>query len=322
MRAYAGLGGRSTQQRTSTRSEFCLTGGNSTIDATYLHDSQGHRVAKFSNISGIDSAHFIHNLNGQLLAEATTGGASTSEYIWLAGLPLAMVTDADTASPRLYWLHTDHLGSPQKATDNTATLAWDTERTPFGELTNLTGSLTQPLRLPGQYADAETGLHQNWWRDYDPALGRYMTPDPIGLAGGANLYGYTGANPVSFTDRDGQQALAAVGAGFAADLSIPEPTDFLPAKWVGWGLALGSAVLYEMCVPDDLPPDISFNQDRRLSKGEIKKLKKGGEDPEQLKGGKRTGAMDLFKDGKGNISVKPRDGSGPGESTGLNINDF
>ena len=45
---------------------------------------------------------------------------------------------------------------------------------PFGELASLTASITQPLRLPGQYADAETGLHQNWWRDYDPSLGRYM----------------------------------------------------------------------------------------------------------------------------------------------------
>ena len=68
---------------------------------------------------------------------------------------------------------------------------------PFGELSAPTASITQPLRLPGQYDDDETGLHQNWWRDYDPSLGRFMQADPIGLAGGANLYGYANANPVA-----------------------------------------------------------------------------------------------------------------------------
>ena len=47
----------------------------------------------------------------------------------------------------------------------------------------------QPLRFPGQYADAETGLFDNWHRTYDPSIGRYLTPDPIGLAGGLNLFG-------------------------------------------------------------------------------------------------------------------------------------
>ena len=133
-----------------------------------------------------------------------------------------MVTDADTVSPRINWLHTDHLGTPQKATDDSAAVVWDATTTPYGELTALTASITQPLRLPGQYADAETGLHQNWWRDYDPSLGRYLQADPIGLAGGANLYGYANANPVLYVDRDGRFALplAAPVAGLAIGTAI------------------------------------------------------------------------------------------------------
>ena len=61
-------------------------------------------------------------------------------------------------------------------------------------------------------------------------------------------------------------------------------------------------------------------QDQRLSKGEINGLKKGGEDPEALK--EYNAGLDLFKDKQGNIYIKPKNGQGPGEPTGLNINEF
>lgn len=56
------------------------------------------------------------------------------------------------------------------------------------------------LRFPGQYADAETALNQNWFRDYDPTIGRYIQSDPLGLVGGTNTYAYAASNPVRFSD--------------------------------------------------------------------------------------------------------------------------
>ncbi|WP_240042383.1 RHS repeat-associated core domain-containing protein, partial [Photorhabdus khanii] len=57
----------------------------------------------------------------------------------------------------------------------------------------------QNLRYAGQYFDNETGLHFNTYRYYAPEIGRFITPDPIGLAGGLNLYQYA-PNPMSWID--------------------------------------------------------------------------------------------------------------------------
>jgi hypothetical protein len=64
------------------------------------------------------------------------------------------------------------------------------------------------------------------------------------------------------------------------------------------------------------------SQDRQLGKGEIERLKKGGVDIHDLKGGKNASKYDLYKDRDGNIYVKPKGGQGPGEPAGLNVNDF
>ena len=69
-----------------------------------------------------------------------------------------------------------------------------------------TRSTIRILRYLGQIYDAETGLHQNWHREYSSQTGRYTQADPIGLRGGLNRYGYVEGNPISLTDPLGLQA--------------------------------------------------------------------------------------------------------------------
>jgi len=123
-------------------------------------------------------------------------------WVVLCSLPAA-------ARERVYYFHNDHLGTPQAMSDATGRKVWEAEYEPFGKATvnedpDGDGRLvTNNLRFPGQYFDAETGLHYNYFRDYDPETGRYLTPDPIGLAGGLNQYNYVMNNPVNFIDPSG-----------------------------------------------------------------------------------------------------------------------
>jgi len=132
-----------------------------------------------------------------------------------ADLIEAQATCETVAVEGLFYLHADHLGRPQFATDVSGAVVWDMGEgvTPFGDSVNLAGAFAQRLMFPGQYADVETSdpengdnvtLSHNWHRTYDPTLGRYLQSDPIGLAGGLNRYAYVGGNPLGAIDPDGQ----------------------------------------------------------------------------------------------------------------------
>ena len=152
--------------------------------------------------------------------------------------------DHTGASPVTYYIHTDQLGRPQKMTDASANLVWDAIFQPFGEVYAVSGSATNYLMFPGQFYDGETQLSQNWRRDYDPTIGRYIQSDPIGLAGGINTYGYVGGNPLGHTDPSGlfdpapltaaeRAALAEEAIGLGPENPM---VDFLAGMTLGVGL--------------------------------------------------------------------------------------
>ena len=161
--------------------------GMTTI-AEYAYDGFGRRVKKV--VSGTETTYYHYDANSRLIAETDYIGNAVREYVYLNGNPLAVKKYGDDAG--WYYYLNDHLGTPQKLVDSTNQVVWSAAYLLFGEATVNAGStIENHLRYQGQYFDEETGLHYNFHRYYDPVTGRYITPDPIGLSGGLNLYVYS-----------------------------------------------------------------------------------------------------------------------------------
>jgi RHS repeat-associated protein len=170
--------------------------------ASYRYNGLGQRVQKDL---AADSTAYVYSTDGQLLGEYQDDGTAIREYVYLNGEPLAQI-NGEGAGAEVLYLHTDHLGTPRRATDSSGVAVWSWDSDAFGaaaanEDVDGNGTLvTVPLRFPGQYYDQETGLHYNYFRYYDPQTGRYLTSDPIGLDGGLNTYAYVGGNPLIWSD--------------------------------------------------------------------------------------------------------------------------
>ena len=143
------------------------------MTANYTYNGNGQRVKK--NVSGTVTI-FHYSLNGQIVAESNSAGTITAEYVYLNGQPLAKMEGANT-----YYYHNDHLGTPQKMTDASGSVVWAADYKPFGEATITISTITNNRRFPGQYFDQETGLNYNYFRDYNPVIGRYIETDPLSL---------------------------------------------------------------------------------------------------------------------------------------------
>jgi RHS repeat-associated protein len=185
------------------------------MTAGYTYNGNGERVKK--TVNGVTTV-FHYDQRGQLIAESDGTGAATSEYVYLNGNPLAKVEGSS-----VYFYYDDHLGTPQKMTDGTGAVVWSADYKPFGEATVTVSTITNNLRFPGQYFDAETGLLYNYFRDYNPVIGRYIEADPIGLQGGINLYAYVRNNPSRGKDPFGLAGICMPWFNKYSEWSSPQP---------------------------------------------------------------------------------------------------
>jgi RHS repeat-associated protein len=142
-----------------------------TVLGEYVYNAKGQRVKK--TVNG-QTTVFHYDQNGLMISESLSTGNITAEYVYLNGQPLAKIENNN-----IFYYHVDHLGTPMEMTDSTGSIVWQGEFKPFGGPLSVTGSITNNLRFSGQYYDSETGLHQNWHRDYKPEVGRYVESDPI-----------------------------------------------------------------------------------------------------------------------------------------------
>ncbi len=173
---------------------------NNQLLARYTYNGQGQRSIK---TTPEHTTHYLYDLDGRLLGEYNANGQAIKEYVRIENEPLAQI-ETDT----ILYLHTDHLGTPRSATDPTGQVVWQWNSDAFGNTAPQSGDgSTINLRFPGQYFDQETGLHYNYFRYYDPSTGRYISSDPIGLAGGLNTYAYVLNNPLYWIDPYGLESV-------------------------------------------------------------------------------------------------------------------
>jgi RHS repeat-associated protein len=125
----------------------------------------------------------------------------------------------------LFSLHGDRLDTPQFATETAQRAEWKAAYQPFGTIRPVILNLAQNLRLPGQYADQETGYYHNGFRTYAADLGRYLESDPIGLKGGANTYAYAHDNPVDRSDPLGLKDYGSAFTNAMLDQAYSSATD-------------------------------------------------------------------------------------------------
>ena len=191
-----------------------------------------------------------------LLSAEIKDNKITRRYIYLDIMPVAVLdygydNKGKLNETRVYSVHTDHLGTPKQITNQNQETVWQIDLDTFGETKDIQAkTITDPntntqkpfefnLRFAGQYHDTETGYHYNYHRYYDPKVGRYLTSDPIGLAGGLNSYGYANSEPWGVVDPYGLYTLdfaknrleaSNVKPEFPAHMG-PTPSTTIPARY-------------------------------------------------------------------------------------------
>ena len=169
---------------------------------SYTYDALGRRIGKGRLKTSQEVSDDLENQTrfawdgSHLLQEVHPDGRYTYIYADQDSYePLAQVRDWTTedgeSRQQTRYFHCDQIGIPREMTDKDGNLLWFGNYTGWGRLkgeTKVTDSAYQPFRLQNQYADRETGLHYNFFRYYEPDVGRFVNQDPIGLMGGMNLY--------------------------------------------------------------------------------------------------------------------------------------
>jgi RHS repeat-associated protein len=195
---------------------------------TYSYNALEQRVAKTGPTALVPTGatYYVYDEAGKLLGEYDANGVPIYETIYLS-IPVGVIKQTGTAAASdiaisLYNVSTDQIGAPRvitRSSDEAIVWRWDSAEA-FGATApdqnpNNLGTFTFNQRLPGQVFDAESGLFQNWNRELNARLGRYIQSDPIGLEGGINTFSYVDNNPLSLVDVEGLQGRPEPGSGFA-----------------------------------------------------------------------------------------------------------
>jgi len=209
------------------------TGGNK---SSFSYDALGRRIGIVETGSAPSTKQFVWD--GPVLAEERDGGNSVTKRFFNQGEQIGGVS---------YFLTRDHLGSVREMTDSSGTIQARYSYDPYGQTTKISGSMDADFGYAGMYMHLPTGLNLTLYRAFDPSTARWLSRDPMGEAGGINLYGYVDNDPVDYSDPQGLAKIPApqgpppVPAPNGGDwTNSPDPGNSRGGSWTAPGGASGS----------------------------------------------------------------------------------
>jgi RHS repeat-associated protein len=205
---------------------------NNGVTTSYGYDGLGRRVRK--TVNGTTTRYLYDGDN--LAMELDSSGQPQREYSYYPGVdhPHAV---RQSSSGNVYYYITNATGSVVALVNKSNQAVNQYQYTPFGEAITVSEQVPQPLRFAAREFDTESGLYYNRARYYDPSLGRFISEDPIGLAGGSNPYVYSGNNAIDKRDPSG---LASVEGEWGTSWSYPFSWESLLAA-LGYGRAVAGS---------------------------------------------------------------------------------
>ncbi|MBB4721720.1 RHS repeat-associated core domain-containing protein [Xanthomonas euvesicatoria] len=196
------IGGTARQYTYDTTGRMTQARRAGAVTMNYRYNGRGEQVRRFL---GTTNTYTLYDEAGRWLGDYDSNGAPKQQAIWLDDLPVGLLANAN----KLHYIEPDHLGSPRVVIDPTRDVAvwtWSLKGEAFGNTAPNQdpdgdgAALVLDMRFPGQRFDAASGLNQNYFRDYDPATGRYGQSDPFGLRGGISTFGYALQGPFVHMD--------------------------------------------------------------------------------------------------------------------------
>jgi RHS repeat-associated protein len=230
------------------RNRLAVAQRNGQTVGTYTYNGLGQRIAKVATFPQADTERYVYDESGHLTGEY---GDQARDYVWLGDIPVAVIDSGGVATipiSVINYITADYLGTPRVVSDQSGNVIWlwAYQGNPFGEQqpSSTTGYVLN-LRYPGQYYDAETGINYNYFRAYEPATGRYLQSDPIGLAGGLSTYAYADSTPLMYIDLFGTQARPTPKLGGS---ELNEKLQDVPDTLFGWWPANWYKVKNSICL--------------------------------------------------------------------------
>ncbi|NIM13622.1 MAG: hypothetical protein GTO45_16010, partial [Candidatus Aminicenantes bacterium] len=308
--------------------------------------------------SGLIDTYYIYSFDGTLLAEYDQNGTCVRDYIYSGN---RLIAEYKPQTNTYYYYMSDQINTTRIITDGNGNVVYSALHGPYGDVQKVwTNTYDPKLKFSGKEREGYSDLDYFGARYYDHNSYRFISVDPIINREEAlynpqlwNLYAYCHNNPITYFDPDGRESILkklkkivdpVVPKGMMPDImrmkgweKNQQDIDKKVEKAVQIAIVIGGAVIIiDMVAGEnsegasrDSESSVSGSNDvenpaqmKRLTEGEIKRLKKAGIDIHDLKGRKNARKRDLFKNKKGDIFVKPKSGKGPGDPTGLNIKDF